>query len=66
MTRKDFEEIAGALADAADWASPDGRMTGEEMRKALGERLLYVCQAAYSGGYGFDTGRFRRVAKLDD
>jgi hypothetical protein len=66
MTRKDFEEIAGALADAADWAGPDGQLTGEEMRKALGERLLYVCQAAYSGGYGFDTGKFRRVAKLDD
>lgn len=66
MTKKDFEAIAGALADAADWASPDGGMTGEEMRKALGERLLYVCQTSYSGGYGFDTGRFRRVAKLDD
>lgn len=66
MTKKDFEEIAGALADAANWASLDGQMTGEEMRKALGERLLYVCQAAYSGGYGFDTGKFRRVAKLDD
>jgi hypothetical protein len=64
MTKKDFEEIAGALADAADWVFEG--MTPEEMRKALGERLLYVCQAAYSGGYGFDTGRFRRVAKLDD
>lgn len=67
MTKKDFEEIAGALADAADWTDRHGEpMTGEEMRKAIGERLLYVCQAAYSGGYGFDTGKFRRVAKLDD
>ncbi len=41
-------------------------MTGEEMRQALGERLLTICHAAYRGAYSFDGGKFRRVAKLDD
>lgn len=66
MTKKDFEEIAGALADAADFTGPGRELTGEEMRKAIGERMLWVCQASYSGSYGFDTGKFRRVAKIDD
>jgi hypothetical protein len=65
MTKKDFNEIAEALSDAADWAEYDD-MTPEGLRQMIGKRLLYACQAAYSGGYGFDTGKFRRVAKLDD
>jgi len=64
MTKTDFEEIAGALADAADWAAED--IAPEALRKMIGERLLYICRASYKGGYGFDTGKFRRVAKLDD
>lgn len=63
MTKKDFNEIADALAAAEDWAK---EMSAEQVRQALGHRLMHICQVSYTGSYGFDTARFKRVAKLDD
>lgn len=64
MSRKDFEALAGVIAEAKDW--PDLGEDGERMRVHLGEQIMNVCRAQHSGsGYSFDTGKFRRVARLD-
>lgn len=67
MSKKDFEAIAAVIAEAADWVKSDPGITAEMMRRQMGEDLMGVCRAHHAGsGYSFDTGRFRRVAKLDD
>ncbi len=63
MTKGDCEEIAGAIGDAKQWVE-DG-MSAEQIRVAIGERLLSACAASYTGGYGFKSDRFRDAAKLN-
>ncbi|MFF9265854.1 hypothetical protein [Streptomyces longwoodensis] len=57
MTRRDFQAIADAVAEARRWTDD----TNTEALDALGavaRQLAAACARQYRGGYGFNRPRF--------
>jgi hypothetical protein len=72
MTKKDFQEIADAMAEAkrrVTYSREDGTASQAVALKALEDatrELATACARQYKGGYGFQRQTFVRACGFED
>lgn len=65
MSKKDFEAIAGAVAETKRWVAEDNGAALAVLGVAA-RQLAYACAARYRGGYGFNRSRFMEACGFPD